>query len=162
MNKIWAPWRMQYIENVDKDDGCFMCDILTETEDRKNLILYRGKEAYVVMNRYPYNSGHLMVIPNEHTKDIMSVSSSCRDEIMQLVAKSMKVLEEKMGSQGFNCGMNFGRIAGAGIEDHFHMHIVPRWSGDTNFFPVLGKTKSMPEYLEETYDRIVDGFKGGI
>lgn len=158
MNNLWAPWRMDYIENADKE-GCFLCDVLSEKNDRKNFLLYRGKEVFVIMNRFPYNSGHLMIVSNEHTPSLLSLSSSCRDEIMQLCGKSMEILKEKLGAQGINCGMNFGRVAGAGVEDHFHMHIVPRWSGDTNFFPIIADTKSLPEYLEKTYDRIIEGFE---
>lgn len=158
MDRIWAPWRMEYIKQVDKDEGCFLCDISSEGDDREKLILHRGAEAYVIMNRYPYNSGHLMIVPFKHTAEMGELGDACLEEMMRLTGKAMDVLEKKMESQGFNCGMNFGRVAGAGITDHLHMHVVPRWVGDVNFFPVLGSTKSMPEYLEETYDRLVKGF----
>jgi len=159
MDKLWAPWRIEYIESVDKIEGCFLCEYIKQDDDKKNLVLYRGKEAYVIMNKYPYNSGHLMVVPYEHTADINSLSGSCRDEMLCLTGKCMDVLTEAIESQGFNCGMNFGRIAGAGIKDHVHMHVVPRWSGDVNFFPVLGDTKCLPEYLEKTYERLESSFK---
>lgn len=159
MDKLWAPWRMEYIENCDKDDDCFLCRALKDKDDRENLILYRGKDVFVIMNRYPYNSGHLMVVTNRHTPDLLQLSGECRDEMMSVVGKVMNIMKEVFESQGFNCGMNFGRIAGAGVEDHFHMHIVPRWAGDTNFFPVLADTKSLPEYLEKTYEKLIGAFK---
>lgn len=159
MDRIWAPWRMEYIENVNKEDGCFLCDALASSDDKKNLILYRGKESFIIMNRYPYNSCHIMIAPNKHTPDILGLSAGCREEIMTLAGKSMSVMTDIIESQGFNCGMNFGRVAGAGLKDHFHFHIVPRWSGDTNFFPIFGETKSMPEYLEKSYERLIKGFK---
>ena len=159
MHKLWAPWRMEYIEKVDKEEGCFLCDSLKEEDNRKNLVLYRGDEAFIMMNKYPYNCGHLMIASNEHTPNLLDLPSSCRDELMMLCGKSMDILKQSMESQGFNCGMNFGRVAGAGVEDHFHLHVVPRWSGDTNFFPILADTKSLPEYLEKTYDRIIEGFE---
>jgi ATP adenylyltransferase len=149
---------MDYIEKCD-EEGCFLCDVLAGKEDRESLVLYRGEESFVIVNKYPYNSGHLMVVCNSHTPNILELSSSCRDEMMSLCAKSMDILKEQIDAQGFNCGMNFGRIAGAGVEDHFHLHVVPRWAGDTNFFPVLADTKSMPEYLEKTYDRLAEAFK---
>lgn len=159
MNRIWAPWRMEYIENVDKGGGCFLCEILKGKNDKENLILHRGKESFVVLNRYPYNSCHLMVVPNLHSSDLLELTDSCQLEMMILCGKSMNALKNSVGAQGFNCGMNFGRVAGAGLESHYHLHIVPRWSGDTNFFPVLGETKSMPEYLEDTYERLIGEFR---
>lgn len=157
MDKLWAPWRMDYIEKVD-EKGCFLCDHSASKADRKNLVLHRGKEVFVIMNRYPYNSGHIMIVPYEHTPDILALSSACRDELMSVCGRSMEIMRKTIGSQGFNCGMNFGRIAGAGVDDHFHLHVVPRWSGDVNFFPVLADTKSLPEYLEKTYDKLIKGF----
>ena len=160
MDKLWAPWRMEYIEKVDKEDGCFLCDALKSGEDRKNLVLYRGKDSFVVMNKYPYNSSHLMIVPNVHEADLLSLSDACRNEMLEITGKSMNVLRELFDAQGFNYGMNFGRAAGAGVEDHLHMHLVPRWNGDTNFMPVLAETKSIPEFLEQTYDKLIEKFKG--
>ncbi len=157
LDKLWAPWRMEYIEKVDAP-GCFLCDALASNDDRENFLLYRGSESFVIMNRYPYNSGHLMVVPNAHTPSLLELTDSCRSEILLLAGKSKSILEETIGSQGFNCGWNIGQIAGAGVRDHFHLHIVPRWAGDVNFFPVLSDTKSIPEYLGQTYDRLVGAF----
>lgn len=159
MDKVWAPWRIEYIKKIDTEEGCFLCDALASKDDRESLVLFKGKEAFVIMNKYPYNSGHLMVVPNEHTPEISALTDACKAEIMSLAGLSMKVLTEAIEAQGFNCGMNCGRIAGAGVKDHFHMHVVPRWAGDVNFFPVLADTKSLPEYLEKTYDRLVGSFK---
>lgn len=158
MDKIWAPWRMEYIENVDKDDGCFLCEALKSKDDLKNLILHRGKHSFVIMNRYPYNSGHVMIAPNEHTAELLGLAAACREEIMTLTGEVVKIFETTLEAQGSNCGINLGRVAGAGLLDHVHMHVVPRWSGDTSFFPVLGDTKSIPEYLENTYKRLIDSF----
>lgn len=159
MHRMWAPWRMEYINSIDKEEGCFLCDIIKEADDRKNLILHRGKGAFVLLNRYPYNSGHLMIAPYNHTSDLDKLDNSCKQEIMDLTAKSMQILGKDINSQGFNCGMNFGRVAGAGVEDHLHMHIVPRWSGDVNFFPIFGDVKSMPEFLDDTYKKLINSFK---
>lgn len=158
MDRLWAPWRMEYIKDVDDVKGCFLCDIIAGKYDRKDLVLHRGSDAFVVMNKYPYNCGHLMVVPYEHTADMLKLSDACRNEMMLLCAKSMGLLGERLKSEGFNCGMNFGKTAGAGVRDHVHLHVVPRWNGDVNFFPVLSETKSMPQYLEETYDLLIDGF----
>lgn len=157
MDRLWAPWRMEYIENVDKG-GCFLCESSSAKDDRKNLILFRGRESFVILNRYPYNSAHLMVSPYKHTPEILALSETCRAEMLTLVGSSMKILTGLLDCEGFNCGMNFGRVAGAGLKDHTHFHVVPRWSGDFNFMPILGETKSMPEYLEETYDRLIGEF----
>lgn len=158
MDSLWAPWRIEYIKSISSEGGCFLCDAASSKDDRKNLILYRGSEAFIILNRYPYNSGHLMIVPFVHTPDIGALTASCRNEILFLCGRSMDILKERVGSQGFNCGMNFGKVAGAGVDDHFHMHLVPRWLGDTNFMPILSETKSMPEYLEETYDHLVGAF----
>jgi ATP adenylyltransferase len=152
---------MDYIVKVD-EPGCFICSAAAEekSRDRENLVLYRGKEALIIMNRYPYNNGHLMIAPYAHTPDMLKLSHGCRDEILELCAKAMEIMEKNLGCHGFNCGMNFGKVAGAGLVDHFHLHAVPRWNGDVNFFPILADTKSMPEYLDKTYDRLTGGFEG--
>lgn len=158
MDSLWAPWRMEYIEKVGKEGGCFFCKVAGEKDDRKNLILHRGREAFVVMNRYPYNNAHLMIVPYAHTADMLALSSLCRDEVLLLCGRSMKLLAELLGSEGFNCGMNIGEVAGVGVRDHIHMHLVPRWVSDVNFMPALGETKVIPAYLEDTYDKLIGSF----
>jgi ATP adenylyltransferase len=127
---------------------------LPEAQDRASLILLRGEHNFVIMNLYPYNSAHLMVVPYPHTSDFVGLNAETVGEMMALVQKMVRVIKEEYGPEGFNIGMNLGRIAGAGVADHVHMHIVPRWAGDTNFMPVVGSTKVMPELLETTYDRL--------
>jgi ATP adenylyltransferase len=153
MKPLWAPWRMQFILEK-KTKGCIFCDLPKKKEDRDNLIVYRGKKNYIILNKYPYNNGHLMVVPNQHTSDLGKLDSATTLEMMKLVDQSMKLLAQSMGSQGYNAGFNFGRSAGAGILDHLHMHVVPRWVGDTNFMPIFSGSKVMVEYLHETYDRL--------
>ena len=161
MNQLWAPWRMQFIEELrDKGSGCIFCELVQETDnDRERLILHRGKSCYVLMNRYPYNNGHLLIIPYQHTGTLSDLSVEENTEMMQLAATSVEIMEKHIEAEGFNCGFNLGKVAGAGIADHLHLHVVPRWCGDTNFLPILGETRSMPEYLANTYDRLIEGFR---
>lgn len=154
---LWAPWRMEYILG-EKENGCIFCTRIDQEKDRENLILFRGKSNFVIMNKYPYNNGHLMVVPNRHTSEFDSLSDSEKLEMMNLVSKSMKVLKKAISPDGFNVGLNIGKIAGAGIDDHLHFHIVPRWAADTNFMPVVGQTKVISEELGETWDRLKEGF----
>jgi len=151
---LWAPWRIEYIENAGKYDGCILCDKPAESDDRANLILYRGDLSYVIMNRFPYNNGHLMIVPYRHTHEMHRLDDAERLELFALLEKSRAVLEQVMHPHGFNIGMNLGRVAGAGIDTHLHFHIVPRWSGDTNFMPILGKTKVISEALERTWEKL--------
>lgn len=155
MDLLWAPWRMSYIANVDKkDSGCVFCTKPSENDDKKNLILYRGKTCFVIMNLFPYNNGHLMVIPYMHTSDMLALDTETSSELWSLLCKCKDALSKAFRPDGFNIGMNLGRPAGAGIDQHIHMHIVPRWNGDTNFFPVLGETKVISQSLPETYDAL--------
>jgi len=155
MDRLWAPWRMQYIQGVDKlDDGCVFCTKPSESDDKNNLILYRGTFCFVVMNLFPYNNGHLMIIPYRHTSDILSLDQAESSELWKLVCDSKSALSNAFHPEGFNIGMNLGRPAGAGIDQHIHMHIVPRWNGDTNFIPVLSDTKVISQALHETYDAL--------
>jgi ATP adenylyltransferase len=154
METLWAPWRMSYMKklnNPSKDGACVFCVKNTETSDEANLVLYKGKKTFVVMNLYPYNNGHLLVIPCSHTAAFETLDQECWLEVWHLLALCKKVLGEALKPDGFNIGMNLGRSAGAGIEDHLHWHIVPRWNGDTNFLPVLGNTKVMSQSLEDCY-----------
>ena len=152
MKKLWAPWRMIYIHQEKKRD-CFFCQGLLERKDEENLILHRGKLAFVVMNRFPYNNGHLMVVPRRHRQHLEELSAREGQELFHLLQVSLRVLGSSLHPQGFNVGLNLGKAAGAG-EEHVHFHIVPRWVGDSNYMPVLGETKVIPEYLSETYRKL--------
>jgi len=154
MEKLWAPWRMKYIEEGSKGEGCIFCLFPAKENDRENLILYRGALSFIMLNSFPYNPGHLMVAPYKHTADLYNLSDEELLDIDHLVRFSVKLLSETMRPDGFNLGVNLGRTAGAGIVDHIHWHIVPRWNGDTNFMPVIGETKVLPESLEATYDKL--------
>ncbi|MEW6380683.1 MAG: HIT domain-containing protein [bacterium] len=151
MEKIWAPWRMQYILS-EKKSGCIFCEKAQESEDRGNYILFRDTLGFVIMNIFPYNNGHLMIAPYRHAASLEELSSEELFQIMTLTKKSVACLQEAMKADGYNIGMNVGAVAGAGIADHLHLHIVPRWCGDTNFMPVLADIKVLPQHLDTTYD----------
>lgn len=151
MKKIWAPWRLEYIK-AEKEDECFLCRVCSEGNDRENLLLRRGRSCGVVMNRYPYNNGHLLVFPYRHRGGIADIGAEERLELMDLIDQSIAALSSQLNPDGFNVGFNLGRVAGAGLETHLHAHIVPRWSGDTNFMPVLGEVKVIPQALLDLYD----------
>lgn len=151
MKKLWAPWRMEYILQ-EKQKGCLFCEKPRQEQDRENLILHRGAACFVIMNFYPYNNGHLMVVPYRHTADLAALTQPEQVEIMVLLGRCTHILQERLSAQGFNIGMNLGRVAGAGIDDHLHFHIVPRWNGDTNFMPVTGHTKVLSQGLYESWD----------
>jgi ATP adenylyltransferase len=153
MKRIWAPWRLKYILG-DKPDGCIFCEKADATSDQGDLVLYRGKYCYIMMNRYPYNNGHLMVVSKKHIDLPTKLSVEAQTELMQQINMCLEVLQEAMRPNGFNVGMNLGTCAGAGIKDHLHVHIVPRWTGDTNFMPVLGDTHVIVEGLESCYDKL--------
>ncbi len=139
--------------------GCIFCDKVAEENDKANLIVFRGSTAFTLMNLYPYNNGHLMVAPYEHTANLSDLTDACLLEIMQLVKRSEQALYDAYKPQGYNIGMNLGQIAGAGIADHLHMHVVPRWTGDTNFMPVLGDTKVLPDSLSGSYEKITNAWR---
>ncbi len=151
MKKLWAPWRIEYIRSP-KEGGCIFCDKPAGDNDREDLILYRGEKVFILMNLYPYNNAHLMLAPYIHVDNTKELDADTYKEIMVLADQSMAILKETMDAQGFNFGANIGAAAGAGIEDHIHFHIVPRWAGDTNFMPVLGHTKVEVQGLQECYD----------
>ena len=157
MNRLWAPWRIEYIRTKD-EDGCIFCKKSISKDDQNNLVLYRGKESFVLMNLYPYSNGHIMICPYAHSSDTNDLSPMCNEEIMRLANESMNILRKKMNAEGFNFGANLGEAGGAGIEDHLHYHIVPRWNGDTNFMPVVGTTKVMVEGLNETWTILKSDF----
>ena len=151
---LWAPWRMKYIEKPGGSGNIFV-ELPAEQEDRKNLILWRGKSAFVILNAYPYTNGHLLIAPFRQTNDLPTMTDEELLEINQLVAKSVGWLQKIYNPDGFNIGVNLGRAAGAGIPLHIHWHIVPRWNGDTNFMTTIGEVRVMPQTLEESYDRLL-------
>ncbi|MDA3870803.1 MAG: HIT domain-containing protein [Candidatus Marinimicrobia bacterium] len=157
MKLLWSPWRMEYVKR-EKEKGCVFCNRIKQSDDKKNLILVRFKYSFVIMNLYPYNNGHLMVVPYRHVSDYSSLKEIERNEIAELTNLSIKVMKNVLNPQGFNIGMNIGRIGGAGIADHLHQHIVPRWEGDTNFMPIIGHTKVIVDSLNETYNDLKIGF----
>lgn len=159
MRWLWAPWRITYILHVDsKKEGCIFCNKPKEEKDEENFILYRGKYSFVIMNLFPYNSGHLMVAPYKHTGNFEELTDEEGFELFKLTRECVRILREVMEPHGFNIGVNLGRPAGAGYEDHLHVHIVPRWNGDTNFMPVLADVKVVPEGLRETYKKLKPHF----
>lgn len=161
MKILWAPWRMKYIRRFEdkEDNGCIFCRGIQQNNDRENLILYRGKHCFVILNKYPYNSGHLMIAPLRHIGELEKLSEEELNELMRLTVLCVKILKKEYRPSGLNVGVNIGRAAGAGIEDHIHLHIVPRWVGDTNFMPIISETKIMPELPLETYNRLKKYFR---
>lgn len=162
MERLWAPWRLEYITG-EKPEGCIFCVFPSQDDDEKNHILYRGKHAYIIINAFPYSNGHLLIVPYRHLGDLTLLNDEENLEIMQLAQVCCKALKEIAGPDGFNVGVNQGSAAGAGIAEHVHMHVVPRWNGDTNFMTVLGDVKVIPEDLGTTYKKlkpIIDGLVG--
>ena len=159
MEKLWAPWRIDYILSK-KPEGCIFCDKPAEKKDDENLILYRGRHCFVILNAYPYNNGHMMVVPYRHTASLAGWKDEEHQEMMQLAAMSVDLLKRVMRSDGFNLGINMGQVGGAGIADHIHLHIVPRWNGDTNFMPVLSDTRVISEGLAATYKKLKRALDG--
>jgi len=158
MKRIWAPWRMEYITGSlrTEDSTCFLC--IDGADDEKALVVERDRNAFIVMNRYPYSNGHLMVVPVRHVGSLEDLSDEELLGMMRLVRRAVSVLKKVMNAQGLNIGINMGKAAGAGLEEHIHIHIVPRWAGDTNFMPVFGETRVISEHLLETYGRLKEGF----
>ncbi len=155
---LWAPWRMAYIGGT-RSEGCLFCEKSGEGADQKNLILYRGPLTYVIMNLYPYANGHLMIVPYRHCAELGQLTPEESLEIMQSAQRCTQILRYALRAEGFNLGFNLGKVAGAGIAEHLHLHVVPRWMGDTNFMPVLADTKVMPEHLEVGYDTLYPFFQ---
>ncbi len=154
MKYIWSPWRMEYIQSDKNEHGCVFCIEMARPDGPQNLIIYRGQLVFLILNRFPYTSGHLMVVPYQHTHTLTEITKGTQTEMMEIANRGIQVLEEVYHPQGYNVGINIGEAAGAGITEHIHMHIVPRWSGDTNFMSSLGSTRVLPETLEETYKRV--------
>ncbi len=168
MKYLWAPWRLPYITQSGGTEAvCIFCALPREGKDRENRILYQGERVFAILNTFPYNSGHLMVVPRRHIADPADLDDAESLELLRLTTAAMQAIRETYHPEGFNVGLNLGRAAGAGIVDHLHVHVVPRWVGDTNFMPVLGQVKVLPEDLTETYDRLaaalraVMGKRGG-
>lgn len=158
MRNLWAPWRMKYILE-EKPEGCIFCDKPKENKDKKNYILFRGKTCFVMLNTFPYNNGHLMVAPFKHSADLETLKKEELLELVQTLKKSLKLLNKALSPDGFNIGINLGKVAGAGVEDHIHIHVVPRWAGDTNFMPVISETKVISESLDKTYENLTRALK---
>jgi len=162
MDRLWSPWRSKYIETFSTEtaeskqrDHCLFCRILAEpAKDSDNLVVFRGSACFVVMNLYPYNSGHLMIVPFSHAGDLSGLSETETAEMMNAAQRCVGALTEAFHPHGFNIGMNIGRVSGAGIESHVHLHVVPRWNGDTNFMPVLAETRIISQALEDTYTKL--------
>ncbi|MHC4879871.1 MAG: HIT family protein [Planctomycetota bacterium] len=164
--QLWAPWRLAYVQNTDPSDrpthSCFLCHYRDDDADEKNLVVLRGEHSIVVLNRFPYNNGHLLIAPREHKADLRELNDAELLESTHLLQKMVGVLEHAMTPDGFNVGLNLGRVAGAGLPGHLHWHIVPRWNGDTNFMPVLGDTKVIPQSLEALYAILQDALAADV
>lgn len=161
LQRLWTPWRQAYVTDPDaSSDGCPFCRLPDrgEEHDETSLIVHRGDVAFVILNAYPYNPGHLMIVPYRHIDDLVALSTAELHETAELAQRSVRVLRRATGAHAFNIGLNLGGLAGAGIADHVHQHVVPRWGGDTNFMPVIGQTRVLPELLAETYARIAPEF----
>jgi len=154
IERLWAPWRMQYIRTAEKPAGCLFCAVAASRADRANLVLERRPHALLMLNRYPYNPAHLMIAVNRHAGDVAALSAAERTDWLDLVARAERALAAEYRPHGMNYGANQGRIAGAGFPDHLHLHLVPRWGGDTNFMPVIGATRVLPESLAATWRRL--------
>lgn len=159
---MWAPWRMAYIEREHQDgytgSQCPFCALPAQNDDARTYILHRGENAFVIMNLYPYNNGHLMTVPYAHHSSLADLDAATLGEMMVLAQRAQAIIDAAMHPHGYNLGLNQGTAAGAGIADHVHLHVVPRWAGDTNFMPVLGDLRVMPQHLDETYALLRPGF----
>lgn len=154
MQQVWSPWRFQYVSNATKESSCIFCDALDIKDPAESLIVFRGIHNFIILNRYPYNNAHLMIAPYYHLGNPADAAPEVAAEMMLLSQKVIKALREAYHPDGFNIGMNLGKSAGAGVEDHYHMHVVPRWSGDTNFMTALADTRVIPEDFQVTLQRL--------
>lgn len=152
--RLWTPWRMRYVVGGVREDGCIFCNRLAEQNDVATLILYRGEHAFIIMNLYPYNTGHVMIVPNAHISSPEDATAETLQEMTDLRTQALRALRRALSPTGFNLGMNVGAVAGAGVADHLHEHVVPRWQGDANFMPILASTVVMPELLPATYAKL--------
>lgn len=158
MNYLWSPWRMAYIQDSNKEAECIFCIDWEKPDGSENLVVYRGKQAFVILNRYPYTSGHLMIVPYHHNPSIELLEPSERAEMMELASIAVQALHKIYHPEGYNLGINIGKAAGAGVAGHVHLHVVPRWGGDTNFMSSLAETRVLPEALEDTYRRMKEAW----
>ncbi|MFL6207646.1 MAG: HIT family protein [Pyrinomonadaceae bacterium] len=161
MDRLWTPWRYQYIKGAGADEptesapACIFCALRDdEANDERNLVVHRARHNYIVLNRYPYTNGHILIIPYEHTSELDAVSKAATDELMDLAKQAQGILRAAYRPEGFNLGMNLGRAAGAGVADHIHLHVLPRWIGDANFMSNIGETRVLPEDLATTYEKL--------
>ncbi len=154
MDYLWTPWRFQYVSNIDDAKGCPFCIADNAGNDAQRLVVYRGRLNFVILNLYPYTSGHLLVSPYSHISDLAHLSSDQLSEMMMLAQRCKRALEQSYRPDGYNIGMNLGRCAGAGVDQHIHLHVVPRWMGDSNFMTIAGETRVLPESLDVSYQKI--------
>ena len=159
MKILWAPWRMDYILSDKKAQGCIFCDLPKQDRDRDNLILFRSSHTFVIMNRYPYNNGHVMVVPYTHSAMLDGMDEETMLDFMKMTNYAVQSIRKAFMPEGFNMGINLGKIAGAGMEEHLHLHIVPRWAGDTSFMTVFDEIRVVPEHVLSTYDRLHAAFR---
>ena len=159
MENLWAPWRLEYIAgDAEKIEGCIFCEVVKQNNDKKNHIVYRGKYCYVILNKFPYNNGHIMIVPYHHTGDWLELKDEIQAECYQLINKTIRILRKVFKPNAINLGMNMGKAAGAGIDEHIHYHLLPRWEGDTNFMPVIAGTKVISESLDSAYRKLSAAF----
>ncbi len=159
MEHIWTPWRMKYIQNNPKHDGCIFCQAVEAEDDAAQYIFARGKHTFMILNRYPYTSGHVMCVPYAHKSSLDDLAKETRMALMEDVNQAVQVLQELYQPEGFNVGINLGKVAGAGVAEHLHIHVVPRWGGDTSFMTSVGQTRVLPESLEDTYQRVKEAWE---
>ena len=160
MDYLWTPWRYRYIADAGKDIGCIFCDAVAANDDEKSQIVFRGATCFVILNRYPYTSGHVMVVPYAHVADLAAADPEMLAEMMRIAQRVQVALKQTYHPDGFNLGMNLGRAAGAGVTGHLHLHELPRWSGDANFMTVVGETRIEPEDLTTTYEKLRKALNG--
>jgi ATP adenylyltransferase len=156
--QLWAPWRLEYVQSADEQPGCVFC-LARDGDDADRLVVHRGERAFVLLNKFPYASGHVMVAPSRHVGDFGELEDAEALEVHRLAAEALAALRRVYSPDGFNLGWNLGRVAGAGVLDHVHLHVVPRWSGDTNFMPVLSDVKVLPEHLVTTRERLAEAWE---
>ncbi|MCX6078437.1 MAG: HIT domain-containing protein [Chloroflexi bacterium] len=159
MKRIWASWRMKYINTAGKETGCIFCNALSKNDDTDNLIAMRGEHAFIILNKFPYTSGHLMVAPLSHKATLEDLDAPTRAEMMEMATVCMSSLRKIYNPQAFNLGANIGEAAGAGVPGHVHLHIVPRWNGDTNFMSTVGEVRVLPEDINDTYKRVKESLQ---
>jgi len=154
MKRLWAPWRIEYITGEPEEPGCLFCNAFKDNDDKKRLIVHRGETAFAMLNKYPYIGGHLLIVPVRHASQLKSLKDPERAELFNMTIDAVDALKRAMKPHGFNVGVNIGRVAGAGIPGHIHVHVVPRWNGDNNFMAVLGETRMVNEHLDRTYEKL--------